>query len=277
MHGKITHKDYELEYFVYGKGEKTAFAFHGFNNHAVDFRPLEDELGDIYKIVSINLFFHGTSHAHVGIVEKGFSVNDLKDLYKNLSGIFSAEKYTLIGYSLGGRIVLKLLEIIPEKIERIILLAPDGIKISPFYKFLTQTQIGKNVLADVVRDPSTFHFVAKILRNVRLVSEKKYQFAVGNFDTDQKRKKVFLVWMTFRKVFSDAQNLKKIIARFKIPVHLFFGRYDKIIPPAIGLKYRKGFEKLITLDIIDAGHKLLREKNLHEIGRRIRQIKNDAG
>jgi pimeloyl-ACP methyl ester carboxylesterase len=277
MRGIVHHKEYEIEYFVYGNGPEIAFAFHGFNNHATDYKALGDTLRDQYTLVSINIFFHGSSTAKVGVIEKGFSVNDLKDLARDLSGLFPSEKYTLIGYSLGGRIVLKLLEIVPEKIERVILLSPDGIRSSRFYLFLTQTIIGKNVFTDVIKNPSSFHQLAGFLRKSKIISEKRYQFAISNFDSDQKRKKVYQVWMTLRKISSKNKKIKSILKEYKIPLHLFFGRHDKIIPPSIGINYRKGYEKLISMEILETGHRLLTDKTLKEIGVKIRKIKNDAG
>ena len=277
MRGLIRNTDYEIEYFVYGTGKKILFAFHGFNNHAEDFKVLENFFGNDYTIVAVNLFFHGDSHAQNHLVEKGFSVDDLKNLFDELASLFPAEKYTLIGYSLGGRIVLKLLEIYPEKLEKIILLAPDGIRISIVYRLLTQTSLGRILLKRVIDNPSIFFVLARILRKSGLVGEKRYHFTLENFDSKTKRWKVYLVWMTLRKIISKKSGVKNIIRKHNIPMHLFFGKHDRIIPPSIGIKFQKGMEEYISLTVLESGHHLLKENVVTEIASNLKKTKNDSG
>jgi pimeloyl-ACP methyl ester carboxylesterase len=265
MRGLIVQKHYEIEYFEYGYGSKIVFAFHGFNNHAEDFKPLADLIEKNYKVIAINLFFHGESRIQNNFVEEGFSVDDLQTLFNHFSKIYPSEKYTLIGYSLGGRIVLKLFEIIPERIEKIVLLAPDGIKISPVYRLLTQNKVGQKLLKRVIEKPSFFFALAKFLKSTRLISDKKYAFGINNFDTRKKREKVYQVWMIFRDIISKTENLKAIIKKYKIPVHLFFGKQDKVIPSSIGINFQKGINEFVFLHNLDSGHRLLIEKNLKDI------------
>ena len=265
MQGLIKNSDYDIEYFVYGNGHKILLAFHGFNNDAEDFKVFEKTFGNEYTIVAVNLFFHGKSHAKNHLVEKGFSIYDLKNLFDEIADLFRAEKYSLMGYSLGGRIVLKLIEIYPEKIENIFLLAPDGIRISFMYRFLTQTFQGNKLLKRVVDNPSIFFALASFLRWTGLLGEKKYQFTLGNYDSKTKREKVYLVWMTLRKIISSNTEVKKVISKYKIPVHLFFGKYDLIIPESTGKKFQKGMEIYIYLNVLESGHKLLKENTVKEI------------
>ncbi len=276
MQGTIFHTDYAIEYFEYGKGPKIMFAFHGFNNHAEDFKKLGELLKEDYKIIAFNIFFHGESHAHNNMVENGFQKEDLRNLFNEMSANFPAVKYSLLAYSLGGRIALKILEIYPEKMDDIILIAPDGIQISIFYKFLTQTLIGEKLLKYVVKNPSLFFLLAGWIKKIGLVTEKKYLFAKGNFDSNSKRQKVYLVWMTLRKIVSRKADLEKIIRSFNINVLLFFGKYDTIIPASIGLKFQKGMEKYVSVDILETGHKMMTEKTFLEIAKKLKAKKNDA-
>lgn len=276
MQGVIIHLNYELEYFVYGKGPKVLIAFHGFNNNAQDFRILGDFIGEDYKIIAVNLFFHGASKAEDDLVKNGISIDELAKMFTDLADRFPSKSYTLLGFSLGGRIVLKIVELLPEKIERVILLAPDGIHISRLYRLLTNSRLGKWVFEQSITNPNIFFKVAIFLRKTKMVSEKKFQFARQNFDTEEKRKKVFLIWMVFRKIISRKSDIKTIIRKHEIPFELFFGKYDKIIPPSIGRSLQKGVGQFVVLNVLEAGHKLLKEKVLKEISQMIIPKKNDA-
>jgi pimeloyl-ACP methyl ester carboxylesterase len=266
MHAyKISQPSYELEYFLFGTGPKVMLAFHGFNNSAHDFVSLERIAGDKYTIVSVNIFFHGNSMVEEHLVERGFSNNELKALFGDLFNIKPSRKYTLMGYSLGGRIVLKMLELFPERIEKIILLAPDGLKINPFYTFFTRTIVGKNILKNAVNNPASFHNIARFLKRTRIISEKRYQFAFTNFENKSKREKVYRTWMLFKNVVTGQETIKARLREHKIHLFLFFGRYDKIIPPSIGENFKKGVEKLVNLYILDEGHRLIRHEILEKV------------
>ena len=259
MRGVIHHADYELEYFIFGKGPKTMLAFHGFNNSAHDFESLGEVAGNLYTIISVNIFFHGNSTVEERMIQKGFSIEDLSVLFTDLYNVKPTEKYTLIGFSLGGRIVLKLLELFPEKIEEIILLAPDGFYTSPFYLFLTRTKAGRLVLKQTIKNPGTFNNIAGILRKTGIISEKRYQFARNNFDNSDRREKVYQVWLTLRNVLSKKGTIKELLVKYDIKMHLFFGKYDKIIPPSIGLNFSKGSEKHVFFNELEEGHRLMRK------------------
>lgn len=267
MRGIIKHKEYEIEYFTYGSGPKPLIAFHGFNNNASEFKPLGDFAGNEYFIIAINIFFHGDSHAVTNLVEKGFSMDDLKELFNEIKSLRPSEKYTLLGYSLGGRIVLKLLEVFPEEIEAVILLAPDGIRISPYYRMLTQTSIGRRLLKRVVDKPKVLLFGARLLKKSGILSRHNYKFGLSNFDSRAKREMVYKVWMTLRMFIPDKKVVKDLLKKHHIHLHLFFGKYDRIIPTSIGRKFSKGSEEFITLNVLETGHHLLKEKNLQEVAR----------
>jgi pimeloyl-ACP methyl ester carboxylesterase len=263
--GFIHHADYDLEYFIFGSGPRTLIAFHGFNNNAHDFESLGRIAGNIYTTISINIFFHGGSHVQDRMITNGFSIENLRQLFLEICNIRITEKYTLLGYSLGGRICMKLFELFPEKTEKIILLAPDGIKISPFYSFFAKTPMGRSMLKNAVYKPGVFNAVADFLRKVRIVSEKKYQFAKNNFENKGRRERVYQVWLTLRNVQSDMKIIRQLLKQYNIKMHLFFGKYDKIIPPELGINFRKGMEDQISLHILEEGHRLIRPEVLQKV------------
>lgn len=257
--------NYSLEYFRYGSGKKVLLAFHGFGNMATDFDLLEDIIGKNFTVLSVNLFFHGKSYADKSLIERGFGNDDLDGIIRELFLRYPSDKYSLLGYSMGGRFVLKTLELFPEKIDKAILLAPDGIEISPLYLFLTQNRLGHQLLNKAVYNPGAFFRIAGFLRRTRMIGEKKYRFGMGNFDTEQKRKKVYQVWMVYRKISSKRDDILAILKNFNIHLYLFYGHHDKIIPPSIGERFQKKLKEKISLHILDAGHKLIKKDLLREV------------
>jgi hypothetical protein len=82
--------------------------------------------------------------------------------------------------------------------------------------------------------------------------------------------------MTLRKIISNSASVKNIIRQYKIQTHLFFGKYDSVIPASIGKKFQRGLEEYITLNILESGHRMTQEKTLKEIFSIIQAQKNDS-
>jgi hypothetical protein len=54
--------------------------------------------------------------------------------------------------------------------------------------------------------------------------------------------------------------IQHIINKKNINIHLFFGKYDTIIPPAIGQKFVRGLDNKNALHILESGHNIFRER-----------------
>lgn len=250
---------YHLEYTLFGNGPEILFAFHGFDNDAEDFRVFEQGLGKKYTLVSINLFFHGKSRFDGPPDHADFTDEKLGLLFSNLLFELKVKKFSLMGYSLGGRVALSLLTLFPERIRSVILLAPDGVKISPWYKFLTRNRVGIYLFRRAVRNPSGLFYIGKFLRALKILGEKQYKFALLNFDNEQKRKKVYNVWMIFREILPVETTVKSLAVKYEIPLILFFGKFDTIIPPVLGMNFLLGYDGPSDITVLDAGHQLMSE------------------
>ena len=105
MRTEIILDDKILELYIYGSGPKKMIIFHGFDNEATEFEPLSKFLPN-YTLISVNLFFHGNSTASEDSVQKGLSHDGFIKLHQILMDKFPAERYDIMGFSLGGRIAL---------------------------------------------------------------------------------------------------------------------------------------------------------------------------
>ncbi|HRH67252.1 MAG TPA: hypothetical protein PLU53_13195, partial [Bacteroidia bacterium] len=144
------------------------------------------------------------------------------------------------------------------------------------YKFVTHWRIGRRLFKRIVQQPERFFLVAKLFRRLRLVGRKQYMFALSHFDSRAKREKVYNVWMIFRNVLPDPYLVKVALEENQVSLHLFFGAYDTIIPPAIGKKFIRGLDTPVTLDILETGHNLMKEKVAGEILQQVMGNKKDA-
>ena len=105
----IEWQQHRIPFRVFGKGEVLLIAFHGFGRSADDFAGFEPYLGKKYTIAALDFFYHGP-HADFSIEELPvFTPVDLAEVIANLFKQLNKEKFALLGYSFGGRLVLGVL------------------------------------------------------------------------------------------------------------------------------------------------------------------------
>ena len=249
-----------LEYEVFGTGKKALFAFHGFGSSAELFRSLESSLGKTYTIYSFNLPFHGLSMLDHENSAHGIYPDLLKVYFKNFLWHIHATYFSVAGYSIGGKIALQLVILFPEEARDIYLFAPDGIKVSPWYGFVTKTMLGKWIYKRLMKHPTRYQRIISVLEVVRIVHPRTASFVRGSLDTPEKRLLVYNTWQCFRHIEPDTKEFQQIVNRKGLNIHMFFGKFDKVIPPAIGKQFVSGLRNKKSLHIVEAGHQLVNEK-----------------
>ena len=251
---------HQVEYFVFGKGSKWIVAFHGFGQHANDFKIFEKYFGEEFKILSINLFHHGESRFNSS---QSITKEDLKIIFEDLFNLIGISDFSIFAYSIGARVAFSLLELFPEKIKTLKLFAPDGLENNYWIKALNFTFFGQIIYKGFISGGDLIIPILNILKKSKLLDQKLYQFALINIENKQKRKFIQKVWMTYRNIFTDAKNIKITIEKNKINLDLYIGIYDKVIPAKKAKKFAKKIDsRLLKLHLIEAGHNLLNEKNL---------------
>src|ERR1035437_6177764 len=119
----------QLHYLKMGSGKRLLLAFHGYSNDAELYRPLQEYLSKDYTILSFDLPHHGKSKWAEDIQ---FTKKDLMTMVETLKAEYHVDKVSLLGYSMGGRVCLTILEYMPASIDKVALIATDGLTVN-FY------------------------------------------------------------------------------------------------------------------------------------------------
>lgn len=266
--GHLIYKNSSIGYLRFGSGPKKAICFHGYGEDAPTFEFFAKYAGNQYTFYSIDLPFHGKTGWNEGL---SFT---LKDLTLILDGILDIKtektqtqnpKLSLIGFSLGGRIALSLYQSMPERVEKLILLAPDGLKVNFWYWLSTQTWLGNKFFAFTLKHPGWFFGFLKVLNKLRLVNASIFKFVKYYIGDKEVRQLLYARWTTLRKLKPCLKKIRSLINNNKTSVHLIYGLHDRIILSSVGEKFRKGIEEHCTLSVIHSGHQVLHEKHVREI------------
>lgn len=243
----------------YGEGPLLTLCLHGFLEGSAHFAALAEALPG-HRLLAPDMPFHGLTEWGGGRL----TPEDLSDILFQCPELREG-RFGLLGYSMGGKVALTLFERMPERISHLVLVAPDGLRPDPWHAFFTRTRLGDGILRYTMRDPRWFTGLLRMLRGTGLVNESLYRFTLSYLGDAAVRRRVYRIWTTLCELRPDRRRVADTIRRHRPQVRMVFGRYDRLCPPAIGAHFAKGLEGLVRIDIIEAGHLLLREKHAGRI------------
>jgi pimeloyl-ACP methyl ester carboxylesterase len=253
----VAYKSSSLHYCLWGTGDKLLLCLHGFGEAAQSFRVLEPFLRREYTVIALDLPLHGETLWRDALL---FTVEDLTAVI-DLIPVIYGQNFSLMGYSMGGRAALQLYQHLPGRIGEMILVAPDGIKINIWYRFATQNKLGNMIFKYVMDNPGFFFWITRILRKGGMINTGVYKYVHIHLQNADMRMQLYDIWTTMRRMKPDIRQVRSLIKANKTKVVLIYGRFDRVIRYTTGEQFRSGIESFCDLHILDAGHRLLTEKN----------------
>lgn len=245
-----------MHFKVFGNGSRPLLAFHGFGGSSNDWSIFENQLGNEFTLYAFDIFYHGKSKIDTRINEPNFGKVELSELVDLFMSTRKISRVSLIGYSLGGKLCMCLIELLPGKIDQVFLMAPDGIKIGFWNKFVSQTKLGRLIFRQVVKNPNPALLLIELCRRTKLIPLKVDSFLRIQLAEEDNRKRILGLWVLFKDMIPDNRRIKKHITRYNINYIAFFGRYDLIIPLKYGLEFQKGLKKP-GVEILECGHVMI--------------------
>lgn len=255
MENYLNYKNSKIHFQQFGEGKELLFAFHGFGEDGSSFAPLNFSLGKKYKIIAIDLPLHGKTEWDKKEI---FYKNDLAEIIKQFLQKENTNEFSLLGYSLGGKMCLSLVEFFPKQIRKIILLAPDGLKENIWYNVAVYPKWGRDLFKYFIKKPKIFFGMANFLKSVSLLPSSLHRFVFQQMETEEKRQLVFDVWTNIADFSVNKKLVKQLLNENDIELNLFFGKYDKVILPKFGEHFKRGL-KYCKMTVLEKGHRLIDE------------------
>lgn len=240
-----------LFYEKTGSGKKVLLLFHGFGQDHSIFGEITSTLSSTFTFYSFDLFYHGKSVWHEN--DRPLSAEDLKGFMQQFLAKEEINKFSMLGYSIGCRILTGVLHSFADRIENLILVAPEGITTNFWYSVATSSPISRTFFQKMIDRPGIFTSLAGMARMTGIINPKLIRFSQLQMNSVERRKMVFHTWMVFRKLKFGINELTDRINSNKVNVFLFVGKNDPIIQTR-DLKDFINKVKDITVKTIDAGH-----------------------
>ena len=242
--------DVQLEYVVYGRGEKTLICFHGFGQNQLVFKELESNLSE-YRTISVNLFFHGKSTWTSK--NKYLSHSEWKKILSSLLEHLNISRFSILGYSMGGRYTASTIHSFSDRIDHCFFIAPDGIVKRRSYEFATFPLGSQQLFSYFMNNPKPFFVFLNLLEKTRLLNPWTIKFSRSQLNDESQRLRVLRCWIALKYLRLRQSELVKCINDSKFQTHIIFGKYDRIIIPE---RHQNFFNQLNTasVSIIESPH-----------------------
>jgi pimeloyl-ACP methyl ester carboxylesterase len=250
-----------LHHLKWGSGKKLLLAFHGYNNEAGIFSMFSAYLGREYTILSFDLPHHGSSK---WTKDQLLTRDDLVTLVNTARDEYNVTKVSLLGYSLGGRICLTIIELLPAVIEKALLIAPDGLVAQPFYYFLTHTYLGRKIFSNFLHAPKYLFYITDWLHKKRWTDAARHRFVTYYLGSEESRNFLLQVWPGLKDIVPNRKKLATSIRQYNIPITIYMGAHDHIIPPSYGYRFSKGLDS-VQVRVLEKGHRVFDYDNAREI------------
>ncbi len=253
--------DLTAEFIRFGKGPNIALCFPGHGRGGEDFLVFEPAFGTIFTFYAVNLFHHGgsTFPSH-RVTDAPLEKDEMSAFFQALLDEEGIRTATLMGYSLGGKIALSLLESLPDRFPNAYFFATDGLKTSIFYTFASRTRLGRSLYRLFIDHPGPLIGTIHFLRAIGILSEKMRKFLLFHLESRKERQFVYDVWSTFRNIRPDLASIRHSMDHYGLELHFFFGRYDPVIKPHLAKRLLSESEYQKQVHVLQAGHELLDER-----------------
>lgn len=217
-----------LHYKKYGAGPRHLLAFHGFGQDHTAFSHFQASLGSQFTILSFDLLFHGDSrwpHKELPVSERGW-----QELLTRVLQSENIQRFSLMGYSLGGKVALATAALFAGQVDEIILAAPDGVYHNPWYRLATGTRVMRSVFRYLTHRPAWLAAVISSATSMKLISKNLGKFAASQIANPTNSVRIYNSWVGYRQFSRQEWEAVQIINNNGIKLTMVAGRHDSVIP-----------------------------------------------
>ena len=251
-------RQHEIHFLKFGNGNEKLIALHGYGDSAELFLNVAEVLEKKYSIYALDLPFHGKTNWNESDF---FTPNDLAELIETLCEAEKIKYFSLMGYSMGGKIALALVPYFAKQMNSFLLIAASGLKMPFFYSLVENAPIWLVKKSEIwVEEPKNLFQILKTARKLKLISPFVHRFTRKLTNSPARRRRLFNIWLILRP-FNHKINIPEIqrfLNRFGVKTFLFFGKKDDIAPPSAAQHFAKKLDKC-SLYMINANHNIFHQ------------------
>ncbi|MBK9335170.1 MAG: alpha/beta hydrolase [Lewinellaceae bacterium] len=254
----LEHNGAKIHCLRFGHGPQLLVALHGFGDRARLFAVLENALAERYTIVAFDLPFHGQTEWP----GRTFAKTDTLAIIHQIMQREGVERVSLMGYSFGARLVQAMLPDLLPRLDKLYLLAPDGIRTKGMSAAVRTPVWVRVLLFHLLKKPHWFLFLLKLGHSLHLVPPLILHFLSFNLTRPERFRRAFGCWFALDSFYLPRRRIKAVWRESRLPVDIYFGTKDEMIHYKTVKKMVEGIPN-VRIFRMNAGHRLIGE-NLRE-------------
>lgn len=249
-------RQHEIHFLKFGNGKEKLIALHGYGDNAELFLNTASVLAKKYTVFAIDLPFHGKTNWNE---TDFFTPDDLAELIETLCETQKIKRFSLMGYSMGGKIAVALVPNFAKQMNSFFLIASSGLKMPFFYSLIENTPVWLVKKSEVwIEEPKMLFLTLKTARKLKLISPFVHRFTQKLTNSTIRRQRLFNIWLILRHFNGKAKETQRFLNRFGIKTLLFFGKRDDIAPPSAAQDFAQKLDNC-SLYMINANHNIFNQ------------------
>jgi pimeloyl-ACP methyl ester carboxylesterase len=220
---------------------------HGFGASLHTWEPWARLLSDRYRVIRFDFPGAGLSPADP---TGDYSDQRSMQLLAALMDRMGVARATLVGNSMGGRIAWSFAARRPERVDRLVLISPDGFA-SPGFEYLKKTQV-----------PASVKLMRYILPKPLLRMSLAPAYADPHVLTDELTDRYYELMLAPGARAAMIERMQQVVlsdprpwlARISAPTLLLWGEQDRMIPFSNAADYLKGIPNVTLVALPGVGH-----------------------
>jgi pimeloyl-ACP methyl ester carboxylesterase len=268
----IDHPKGKVHALRFGNGPRLLIALHGFGDRARMFAVLAEALSTEYTTIAIDLPFHGQTEWR----DKTFTKTDLLEIVSatlvadtdaeqgSVSVSASATKvadtrFTLMGFSFGARFAQAMLPELQTRLDKLILLSPDGINTRGMGMAVHTPMWMRRVLYRTLQKPDWFLNLLAAGRKMGVVPPLIQHFLAANLSRPDRFQRTFGCWFALNDFYLRRREIRAIWEKGAFPIDIYYGAKDEMIRLESVEKLVSGLRHVRLHKMEEDGHRVVGE------------------
>ncbi|MCO6488722.1 MAG: alpha/beta hydrolase [Phaeodactylibacter sp.] len=247
----ILHTDYgEVACRKFGAGKRLLIAFHGFSEDGAAFRALGEQLKDSCTLYAVDLPFHGSTRW----LDEEYRPAQLAVVVEAILEKEGSRRFEAVGHSLGARLWLHLLPDFRDRMERLCLLAPDGLQTRWLYLVEWLPGGWRRLAIRWARRPGWILALARLLYRLRLIGPFLLRYLEHHLREAGRRRRLLHTWLALSHFRLNGDKGRRLIQQAAVPVLVLLGDKDRLVRPEV-IRRRLGGTAGVEILTVDANHR----------------------
>ncbi|MEZ4894824.1 MAG: alpha/beta hydrolase [Saprospiraceae bacterium] len=251
----IEHPSGQIHCLKFGRGTELLIALHGFSDRARMFAVLEPALSEKYTVVAIDWPFHGQTEWQPDT----FSREDLLGVIRHILTDHKKERFSIMGFSFGGRLVQAMLPDLVGQINKLYLLSPDGVKTKGMGMATRTPMWLRRFLFRILKDPRWFIALLNFGRKIKIVPPLIHHFLSNNLNRPERFRRTFGCWISMRSFYLRRRIIKRVLKESGLKTDVYIGLNDPMLQQKTLKKLYEGLSE-VRVFWLDEGHRLIGEE-----------------